>query len=489
MSMPNINDMEGFPGPGLKTTEVRTVPNVFKYKRNAKNGVILNFQPSSQVRFEPTNGSQEVRPTGKVSFKIADEKRFWLVNETLHKYRVVGYKDGNEVEEGTVTYQLCQSGTDVVWKRQSVLIGGRIIEDLNNYNLFTAHENALSSWETKQHLGMCEYYSTEENDRSDLVAKNKAYTVTGSSLSFFQNDIAFPLALVKGGVTYELSAEPDYKTVFPNHENIDSYRIVDNELICQFAEPTAEYYEFLIGMIQEKHALAIPMQLVWSQEFDGSDTRVQQLSLVTGEQTSISSLILVTTDKDREDVDKLNYSDDAYIRTVSFQVGTQRFPEGKSISNGSPRDGKVTIDPEMYALSQCNKDFNNIAFAPTIMDMEGWELHGKKIKHWSLRQNFKQTPDMIGGGLQTLADGRILINISQYPNPPEITPNFETDGWVYVPASPAVAAAGDNPAVAAVAAHYVPGPIPKFKGKTFHVFWTTDHEMLIDYSGVRLLPA
>ncbi|TPX53330.1 hypothetical protein PhCBS80983_g06311 [Powellomyces hirtus] len=132
MSMPNINDMEGFPGPGIQTTEVCTVPNVFKYKRNAKNGVILNFQPSSHVRFEPTNGSQEVRPGGKVSFKIADEKRFWLVNETLHKYRVVGYSGGAAVAEITATYKLCQSGTDAAWKRQSVLIGGRIIEDLNN---------------------------------------------------------------------------------------------------------------------------------------------------------------------------------------------------------------------------------------------------------------------------------------------------------------------------------------------------------------------
>ncbi|TPX53329.1 hypothetical protein PhCBS80983_g06312 [Powellomyces hirtus] len=330
---------------------------------------------------------------------------------------------------------------------------------------------------------MCEYYSTEEDDRLDLVAKNKAYTVTGTSLSFYQNDIAFPLALVKGGVTHKLTAEVDVKTVFPDNTGIDSFRIVDNKLICQFAEPTAEFYEFVFGLIQKQHALAIPMQLVWSQEFDGSDTRVQQLSLVTGEQTSISSLMLVTTDKDHEDVDKLNYSDDAYIRTVSFQVGTQHFPEGKSISNGSPRDGgKVTIDPEMYALSQRNKDFNNIAFGPTIKDMEGWELHGKKIKHWSLRQNFKQTPDMIGGGLQTLADGRILINISQYPNPPEITPDFTTGGPPVVD-TPATGGTGGT------AATYKPGPIPKFKGKTFHVFWTTDHEMLIDYSGVRLVPA
>ncbi|TPX53186.1 hypothetical protein PhCBS80983_g06350 [Powellomyces hirtus] len=363
MLMPNINDMEGFPGPGIQTTEVRTVPNVFKYKRNAKNGVILNFQPSSQVRFEPTNGSQEVRPGGKVSFKIADENRFWLGNETLHKYRVVGYSGGNPV--------------------QSVLMGGCIIEDLNNYNLFTAHENALSSWETKQHLG------------------------------------------------------------------IDSFRIVKNELICQFAEPTAEYYEFVLGLIQKQHALAIPMQLVWSQEFDGSNTRVQQLSLVTGEQTSISSLMLVTTNKDREDVDKLNYSDDAYIRTVSFQR---------------------------------NKDFNNIAFAPTLKDMEGWELNGNKIKHWSLRQNFKQTPDMIGGGLQTLADGRILINISQYPNPPEITPDF--NAGVQVVDNP-----GNQAVEPPVARTYKNVPYPKFKGKTFHIFWTTDHEMLIDYSGVRLGPA
>ncbi|TPX53251.1 hypothetical protein PhCBS80983_g06337, partial [Powellomyces hirtus] len=244
---------------------------------------------------------------------------------------------------------------DSVWKRQSVLIGGRIIEDLNNYNLFTAHKNALSSWETKQHLATTKYYTPgpeDEEDRSAIVATNNAYTVTGSSLSFYQNEIAFPLCLVKGGVTHELTAE---------------------------------------------------------------------LTLVTGEQTSISSLMIATSDKTPgDDVDKLNYSDDANIRTVSFQVGTQRFPEGKSISNGSLRDGLVsTVDPEMYALSQRNKDFNNIAFAPTLQDMEGWELNGKKVKHWSLRQNFKSSPDMIGGGLQTLADGRIMINISQYPNPPE----------------------------------------------------------------------
>ncbi|TPX53079.1 hypothetical protein PhCBS80983_g06370 [Powellomyces hirtus] len=298
-----------------------------------------------------------------------------------------------------------------------------------------------------------------------MVAKNNAYTVTGSSLSFYQNEIAFPLCLVKGGVTHELTAEVDVKTIFPNDTGIDSFRIFDNELICQFAEPTTEYYKNVLALMEEGKALPIPLQLVWSQEFDGSDTRVQQLTLVTGEQTSISSLMLDTTDKDHTDVDKLNYSDDAYIRTVSFQVGTQRFPEGKSISNGSVREGNgVTIDPEMYALSQCNKDFNNIAFAPTLQDMEGWVLNGKKVKHWSLRQNFKQSPDMIGGGLSTLADGRIMINISQYPNPPEITPNFKTDG----PGG---------------------GAIPKFKGKTFHVFWTTDHEMLINYSGVRLVPA
>ncbi|TPX53248.1 hypothetical protein PhCBS80983_g06341 [Powellomyces hirtus] len=208
------------------------------------------------------------------------------------------------------------------------------------------------------------------------------------------------------------------------------------------------------------------MQLVWSQEFDGSDTHVQQLTLVTGEQTSISSLMIVTSDKTPGDnVDKLNYSDDANIDTVSFQVGTQRFPEGKSISNGTARDRLVsTVDPEMYAMSQRNKDFNNIAFAPTLQDMEGWVLNGKKIKHWSLRQNVKQAPEMIGGGLQTLADGRIMINLSQYPNAPEITPDFATGGT------------GGT-------------AIPTFKDRTFHVFWTTDHEMQIDYNGVRLLPA
>ncbi|KND01514.1 uncharacterized protein SPPG_03311 [Spizellomyces punctatus DAOM BR117] len=202
------------------------------------------------------------------------------------------------------------------------------------------------------------------------------------------------------------------------------------------------------------------MQVVWSQEFAGQDSRIQQLSLVTGEQSSVSSLMLVTTDNVRTDVDKLNYSDDAAIRTISIQVGTQCFPEGKSISNGSEHSGVVsTIDPEMYALSQRNKDFNDIKFAPTMTDLKGWTLEGKKIQHWSWRQNFKQTPDMIGGGLQTLADGHILINVSQYPNPPEVAPDFTG------------------------------ASIPTFKDKTFHVFWTTDHEMCIDRDGVRLLPA
>lgn len=450
----------------VEITEVRKVPNIFTYKRNAKNGVILNFQPSSQVRFEPTNGSGDCRSGGKISFRIADDKRFWLVNETLHKYRLVGVNAaGEEVIDVAATYRLCQSGTDAAWKRQSVLIGGRIIEDLNSYNLFTAHENALTSWETKQHLGQCEYYSSDDNDRSKVVAQNRAYTVTGSSLSFFQNEVAFPLCLVKGGVTLEMTAETDLAAVFPTSTGITSFKIVENELICQFAEPVPEYYQKVLSLMESNEYLTIPMQVVWSQEFTGQDSRVQQLSLVTGEQSSVSSLMLVTIDNTRDDVDKLNFSEDAGIRTVSIQVGTQRFPEGKSISNGSGYNGIVsTIDPEMYALSQRQKDFNDVKYAPTIKDLEGWTLGGKRIQHWSWRQNFKQTPDMIGGGLQTLADGRILINISQYPNPPETTPDFATG------------------AVGGTA-------IPTFKDKTFHIFWTTDHEMRIDYNGVRLLPA
>ncbi|KNC97279.1 uncharacterized protein SPPG_07208 [Spizellomyces punctatus DAOM BR117] len=459
---------------GIQVTEVRRVPNVFTYKRNAKNGVVLNFQPSSQVRFEPTNGSGDCNFGSKITFKIADDKHFWLVNETLHKYRVVGL-DANrqEIVSATATHRLCQSGTDAVWKRQSVLINGRIIEDLNDYNLFTAHENALTSWETKQHLGQCEYYSSDvANDCSAVVAKNRAYTVTGSSLSFFQNEVAFPLCLVKGGVQVEMTAESELAKIFPTSTGIDSFKIVQNELICQFAEPIPEYYNKILSLMESNEYLTIPMQVVWSQEFAGQASRVQQLSLVTGEQSSVSSLMLVTTDNVRTDVDKLNFSEDAGIRTVSIQVGTQRFPEGKAIANGSARAGTniiPTVDPEMYALSQRNKDFNDVRFAPTMSDLEGWALAGKKIQHWSWRQNFKQSPDMIGGGLNTLADGHILINVSQYPNPPEVA-DFP---------SPTLA---DGTTAN-------PDYIQTFKDKTFHVFWTTDHEMRIDRDGVRLLPA
>ncbi|KAJ3166357.1 hypothetical protein HDU87_002211, partial [Geranomyces variabilis] len=123
--------------------------------------------------------------------------------------------------------------------------------------------------------------------------------------------------------------------------------------------------------------LTIPMQLVWSQEFDGSDTRVQQLTLVTGEQTSVSSMMLVTTDKTQTNIDKLNYSTDANIRTISLQVGTQRYPEGKAISNGTVTSGQsVTIDPEMYALSMKSRDFSDVKFSPTIEDLEGWTHNG-----------------------------------------------------------------------------------------------------------------
>ncbi|KAJ3159864.1 hypothetical protein HDU88_008413 [Geranomyces variabilis] len=331
----------------IDVQEVRSVPQIFKYKRNTKNGVILNFQPASQ---------------------IADDKRFWLVNETLHKYKVVGYAAGAPVATASATHRLSQSGTDAVWRRESVTIGGRIVEDLTNYNLFTTHENALTSWETKQHLGQCEYYSTDENDRSAIHAKNDAYSVT------------------------EMTAEVDLASVFPVNSGIDSFKVVENELICQFAEPVKEYYEKILALMEGGQYLTIPMQL-----------------------TSVSS--------------------------------TQRYPEGKAISNGSPVDGKVTtVDPEMYALSMKTRDFSDVKFSPTIDDLEGWEHNGKAVQHWSWRQNFKQSPDMIDGGLSTLADGRVMINISQYPNPPALTPDFTNT---------------DN-------------PIATFKDKTFHVFWTTD---------------
>ncbi|KNC99230.1 uncharacterized protein SPPG_05487 [Spizellomyces punctatus DAOM BR117] len=414
----------------IEVTEVRRVPSAFTYKRSAKNGVILNFQPSSQVRFEPTNGSGDCRPGGKLVFKIADDKRFWLVNETLHKYRVVGLKaDGLPAVAVNADYRLCQSGTDAVWKRQSLLINGRIIEDLNDYNLFTVHENALTSWETKQHLGQCEYYSSEDNNRSAVVAQNNAYTVTGSLLSFFQNEVAFPLCLVKGGVSLEMTAETDLSKIFPKSTGITSFKVEQNKLICQFAEPVKAYYDKVLALMQAEDPtpLTIPTQIVWSQEFAGQDRM-------------------------------------------------ERFPQGKAIGHGSEKTGFVsTIDPEMYALSQRNKDFNDVKFAPTMSDLKGWDLGGKKIKHWSWRQNFKQTPDMIGSGLQTLADGRILINVSQYPNPPE-TADF--------PSETITTGTGDSQTTSPNPAY-----IPTFKNKMFHVFWTTDHVMSIDKDGIRLVPA
>ncbi|TPX53395.1 hypothetical protein PhCBS80983_g06296 [Powellomyces hirtus] len=258
-----------------------------------------------------------------------------------------------------------------------------------------------------------------------------------------------------------MTTDVDVTNVFPVSTGIDLYRVVENELICQFAEPISEYYQKILGEMEGGKSLSIPMQLVWSQEFDGQPSRVQQLSVVTGEQTSISSLMIVTTEKDNDGVDKLNYSDDAGIRTISFQVRTTRFPEGKAIANSTSGG---TLDPEMYALSQRNKDFADVRFAATLNDMEGWEFNGKAINHWSYRQNFKQSPDMLGGDLQTIADGRILVNLSQYPNPPETTPNFTTGG-------------------------YGGTAIPDFRNKTFHCFWTTDHELQIAYDGVRLLPA
>ncbi|KAI8996192.1 hypothetical protein BC832DRAFT_595536 [Gaertneriomyces semiglobifer] len=442
----------------IETTEVRKVPSPFVYKRNARNGVVLNFQPTSQVRFEPTNGSSDCRAGGKIMFKIADDKRFWLVNETIHRYRVVGLDaNGAEVVSGTANHKLTQSGTDAVWQRMSVLMDGRIIEDLNRYNLFTAHENALTSYETKEHLGICEYYTPDAvaaHNNSAKIAQTRAYSATALSLSFFQNPIAFPLCLVKGGVTVEMTAETDLASVFPDATGITSYKIVENELICQFAEPVPEYYAKILSIMESGESLSIPLQVVWNQEFAGQDSRVQQLNVVTGEQSSVSSLMLVTMKHGDDTVDKLNYSDDAGIRTVSIQVGTSRFPEGKAIFNGSSNG---VLDPEMYALSQRYKDSTDVCYAPTSADLTGWALNGKSVKHWSWRQNFKQSQDMIGGGLQTLADGRIMINISQYPNPPETTPNF--------------------------------APNTTFKDKTFHVFWTTDHEMQITRDGVRLVPA
>ncbi|KNC99714.1 uncharacterized protein SPPG_05097 [Spizellomyces punctatus DAOM BR117] len=184
-----------------------------------------------------------------------------------------------------------------------------------------------------------------------------------------------------------MTAETDLSKIFPKSTGIMSFKVEQNELICQFAELVKAYYDKVLALMQAEDPtpLTIPMQIVWSQEFAGQDSRVQQLSLVTGEQSSVSSLMLVTTDNVLTDVDKLNYSDDAGIRTVSIQVGTERFPQGKAIGHGSEKTGSVsTIDPEMYALSQHNKDFNDVKFAPTMSDLKGWTLGDKKIKHWSL---------------------------------------------------------------------------------------------------------
>ena len=140
------------------------------------------------------------------------------------------------------------------------------------------------------------------------------------------------------------------------------------------------------------------------------------MTIDSGIVKSVSSVLVLGNKTLRavvgQNVDQLAYSDDMGIRSIYFQVGGRRIPEGRAISYSKD-------DPELYVLGFRHQDPANISQVPSmrLFDNEGL-IGNSRARGWQFRFDLRDALSGYADGLQMIT-GSFSVNVSTLPESPK----------------------------------------------------------------------
>lgn len=374
-------------------------------------------------RFQPNNGT-DFRLGSRVNFKITDAECILHPNQMYLKWKPVALSGGATYTGASALGAV--SGKTSSIKTVTSSYSGKNIETIQNYNKFCAQEYINAPLEHKIYLEKTEgltFFSngtmSRDNRRAFLDADADSKRGTRYAMHQLQTGFrgmsSLELPLLPAGIDFELMLTTDVNEPYPVRDTIDNEVWQNVELVCVFTRPPEGFWSNMAHRLQKGEVFQRPIQTVRYQSYQPTNSSSFTMTVDTGLVRSISSVLVCGNDPTKTNTDKLNYSSDLGIRTISFSVGGKRIPEGKAISYHARND------PELYVLGFRGRDFENMAFVPSmyLFDEEASAgPGGTTVRGWQFRFNLKNVLSGYGDGLSVLS-GAFAINVSTVPEAPD----------------------------------------------------------------------
>ena len=389
-------------------------------------------------RYQPTNGT-DFGLGSRIYIKVSDTENIIHPNQMWLKYRLEARKGGAKYAGGNA--QMAISGASSVFKTVTTSIGGKMVESIQNYNKFVAHEYINAPLEHKVYLAKTESVShfvngvAEDNRRGFFDRDTGAKEADGvTPIMERRNGVRYAmhalqtglrgmstleLPLIPTGIDFELLVTTDPSEIFPVTDGIDNVVISNVELVVIGTKPAEGFWVHQANSLQRGGVIHRPLQTVKYQAFQGNNSSSFTLQVDSGVAKSISSVLLLGNNANvtagaGTTIDKLSFSDDMGIKTIRFNVGGRSIPEGKGISYNF-------TDPEAYVLNFRGRDVENMAFVPSMYLYDNARTIGNSAaKGWQFRFSLKDSLSAYGDGLSTLT-GTFGITVSSVPEAPEFS--------------------------------------------------------------------
>ncbi|KAJ3025807.1 hypothetical protein HDV00_012392 [Rhizophlyctis rosea] len=374
-------------------------------------------------RFQPNNGT-DFGLGSRVNFKIADTECVIHPNQMYLKWKPVARAGGATYTGGGAVGAI--SGQTAAIKTVTMSIGGRLIESIANYNRFVSQEVVNAPLEHKVYLAKTEGVShfvngvAEDNRRAFLGAANGNRYAMHQLQTGLRGMQSLELPLIPSGIDLELLLTTDIKEPFPSNDTIDNLVWSNVELIVVCTRPAEGFWRHQAENLQRGGVLQRPIQTVSYQAFQGNNSSSFTMQVDSGIVKSVSSVMVLGNNPNPDisgvtggtTVDKLSYSDDMGIRSISFNVAGKNIPESKPISYS-------VYDPELFALGFRSRDSENLSFVPSMHVFDYARAIGSSVaRGWQFRFSLKDSLSAYGDGLSSLT-GTFNITVSTVPSAPD----------------------------------------------------------------------
>ena len=377
-------------------------------------------------RFTPVNGS-DFGLGSRIQFKVSDQEGILHPNQMWLKWkpkaRAAGARYTGTGARGAI------SGKTSAIKTVTTSIGGKMIESIQNYNRFCAQEYINAPQEHKVYLAKTEGVThfvngtAEDNRYRFLGDENGKRYVMHQLQTGLRGMSTLELPHIPAGIDIEVMLTTDITEIYPAPDNtpntIDNEVWQNVELICVFTRPTEGFWRHQAESLQKGSVLQRPIQTVRYQAFQGNNSSSFTMQVDSGILKSVSSVLVLGNESAptlpvETRVDKLSYSSDMGIRAISFSVGGKQIPEGKPISY-SP------LDPEAYVLNFRGRDYENMAFVPSMHLYDAAALVGSQMaRGFQFRFSLKDSLSAYADGLTSLT-GTFGVTVSTVPAAPDFS--------------------------------------------------------------------